>query len=362
MRVIYTFIALLLTQFSVGQVNEPITVTNQYLNITGALVVGSWKSEHPNKAYPDYPKMYYGFAEGDELILDFSTENKKGTQAIEITEFESRSVVYSNSGFQTLNGIRIKVPKTAVYKFEFATNHIFDRQAKVIIKRIPASDVTKNFNCNVTWKTVVDTTFTFVEEQRKVSSSYETVTLQAPIDQFVNSGSNADFKGGKSRILCKVTLPPNTVEWYYSFAASRNKNDIAKIRSGMKLFSEIAGIIDRTGFLSLGLNALTQPPGADYCHVYLLKPQYIQAFLAKDDSNWMYMAEGTKENLKSGLVRVKNCCTQNVYYLGFKNPDYTVGVSIMYEIVAVVEKPEYEIVQVKKPVSVNTKKIPFYGN
>lgn len=285
MRIIHTVIALLFVHISVGQVLDPIIVTNQYLNITGSLVVGTWKSEHPNQAYPDYPKMYYGFAEGDELLLDFSTENKKGTQAIEITELESKSVVYSNSGFQTLNSIRIKVPKTAVYKFEFATNHIFDRQAKVTIKRVPASDATKNFNCNVTWKTVNDTVFTIVEEQRKVSSSYEVVTIQSPADQFVNSGRNAMFQGGKSRIICQVTLPPNTVEWYYIFAASRNNSDVANTKARMKLFSELAGMLDRTGILSLSINALTQPPGADYCDVYLLKPEHFQAFLNKDDSN-----------------------------------------------------------------------------
>jgi hypothetical protein len=124
MKLVYTLIFLLFAHFSIGQIQETIVVTNQYLNITGSLAVGAWKSEHPNQPYPDYPKMYYGFAEGDELLIDFTTENKKGTQSVEVTEFESKSVVYSNNGFQTLEGIRIKVPKTAVYKFEFATNHI----------------------------------------------------------------------------------------------------------------------------------------------------------------------------------------------------------------------------------------------
>ncbi len=34
----------------------------------------------------------------------------------------------------------------------------------------------------------------------------------------------------------------------------------------------------------------------------------------------------------------------------------------MYEIVAVVEKAKYEIVQVKKPVSYVVKKVPVFGN
>ncbi|WP_315815561.1 hypothetical protein [Paraflavitalea speifideaquila] len=318
MKEFYTIVTLLCSLTSISQVPEPIIVTTQSINITGSLVVGSWMSEHPKQTYPDYPKMYYGFAEGDEIVIDIATENKKGTQGIEVTEFESKSVVYSNHQFKTLDGIRIKVPKTSVYKFEFGTNHVFDRQAKVTIKRIPASDVTKSFNCNVTWETINDTTFTVVEEKKKLSSSYEALTLQTPIDQYVNSGRNALLQGGKSRIICPITLPENTVEWYYTFATSRSKNDVASTKASMKLFSELAGLLDRTGILSLGVNALTQPPGADYCDVYLLKPEHFQAFLNKDDGKWGYIAEGTKENLKLGIVRIKNCCTNNTYYLGFK--------------------------------------------
>lgn len=73
-------------------------------------------------------------------------------------EYASKSIVYSNKQFQTLDGIRIKVPKSNVYKFEFATNHLFDRQCKVSIRRIPTADSTKNFNSAVTWKTIYDTT------------------------------------------------------------------------------------------------------------------------------------------------------------------------------------------------------------
>lgn len=345
-----------------SRAQEPIAVTNQSINITGSLAVGTWMNQHPGQAYPNYPRMYYGFAEGDEIVIDFATDNRKGTQLIEVTEWESKSVVYSNRQFQVLDGIRIKVPKTAVYKFEFATNHIFDRQARVTIKRIPASETTRNFNCNVIWKTVNDTSFLVVDERKKVSSSYEAVTLQTPIDQYINSGRNALFQGGKSRIIYQVNLPENTVEWYYSFAASRSQGDVAATKAGMKMVTELAGLLDRSGLLSLSINALTQPPGADYCDVYLLRPEQLQAFINKEDDKWGYIAEGSRENLKSGIVKIKNCCTNNTWYLGFKNPDAGVGLSVMYEIVAIVEKPRYETAQVKKPVSFATREIPVFGN
>lgn len=343
-----------------GQSIEPIVVTTQSINIPGALAVGSWVNEHSNQQYPNYPKMYFGFAEGDEIIIYFTTGNKKGTQIIEVSEFESNSVVYSNNQFQTLDGIRFKVTKSTVYKFEFATNHVFDRQAKVTIKRIPATEANKNFNCNVTWQTVNDTTFAVIEERRKIGSAYEAVTLQAPINQFVNSMTK--LFGGTTRVGFPIKLPENTVEWYYTFSATRNDRDVQSTKSNMKLFGELASFVAGGPVLSIAINALSLPPGADYCHVYLLKKEQYQAFLAKDDANWDDLAEGTRLNLMSGVVKIKNCCTTGEYYVGFRNPDLNNGVHVLIEIVAIVEKANYETVQVKKPVSVTTKKIPVFGS
>lgn len=342
------------------QTQEPIVITTQSITIPGSLEVYNWKNDHPNQPF-NYPKLVYGFAAGDEIIIDFTTENKKGTQQIEVMEYGSRSVVYSNNQFQTLDGVRIKVPRSNVYKFEFATNHVFDRQCKVSIKRIPAADSTKNFNCAVTWKTIYDTTFTMVEERRKVSSKYEPVTLQTPIDFFVNSGSNAIVYGGKSRITLPVILPPNTVSWYYSFAATRNKNAVQATKSTMKLFGELTRLIDETGTLAFGINVLTQPPGADYCDIYLLDENSRAPFENKQDENWRMYSEGSRENGMSGIVQLRNCCTSNRFYLGIKNPSSTYGVAVMVEIVAIVEKTIYETVQVRKPVSVNKKIVPVFG-
>jgi len=347
---------------SFGQSPEPVPVTTQSISITGALTAGLWISDHNNKPYPDYPKMYYGFAEGDEIVLDFSTENRKGTQIIEVSEFESKSVVYSNHAFQTLEGIRIKVPKTAVYKFEFATNHIIDRQANVTIKRIPASEATRNFNCNVIWKTLNDTTFTVAQQKRRTGISYEAVTLQSPMGFFVNSGSNATFLGGKSRILIPVNLPAGTVEWYYTFGALRNKEDIEGTKERMKLFSELAGLLDRSGIMSLGVEALTRPPATDYCDVYLLTPEHAQAFINKQDGQWQGLMEGSRPNLESGVVKVKNAYGNNPLYLGFRNPSGSYGLTVLVEIVAIVGRERYETVSVRQPVSYVTRKMPVFGN
>ena len=50
----------------------------------------------------------------------------------------------------------------------------------------------------------------------------------------------------------------------------------------------------------------------------------------------------------SGIVQIKNCCTNNTVYLGIKNPDSGYGIAVMIEIVAIIQKSTYQTVQVKK--------------
>lgn len=361
MKQIALLVGLLSCFSSFCQLVEPITITNQSITIPGVLAVSNWKNDHPNQPF-NYPKLVYGFAEGDEIVIDFATDNKKGTQQIEVMDIATKSIVYSNKQFQTLNGVRIKVPVKSAYKFEFATNHIFDRSCKVSISRIPGADSTKNFRSAITWKMVYDTIFTVVEEKKKVSSKYEPITLQKPIDFYVNSGRNATFQGGKSRVTLPIILPENTVSWYYSIAATRNSNAVQSTKATMKLFGQLTRIIDQTGTLSFGIEALTAPPGANYCDIYLLDENSRSSFLEKVEG-WRIYTEGSRENIMAGVVQVRNCCTsrgQN-FYLGIKNPDSGYGVVVMIEIVAIIEKPVYETVQVKKPTAVSKKLIPVFG-
>lgn len=353
--------ALLGSLQALGQSTESYVVTSQSINIPGGLAVASWMNEHKNQPYP-YPKMYYGFAEGDEIIVDLGMENKKGTNQIKVTDYESGSVVFSKNGFQALEGLSIKIPKKAVYQFEFATNHTFDRQCNLTIKRIPATEATKIFNCNVTWKDINDTAFTTVEEKIKVSSAFIPATIQTPINYYVNSGSNAALKGGKSRITFPITLPENTVEWYYTFAATRNSDNVQSTLSTMNLLGDLAKLIDNTGALSFGINAVSKPPGANYCDVYILDSKNVLNFENKNDGYWGGIREASRENLMSGVVRINTCCQSGRYYIGLRNPDPMYGVNILIEIVAITEKANYETHQIKKIASITPRKVAVYGN
>src|ERR1044072_51876 len=123
----------------------------------------------------------------------------------------------------------------------------------------------------------------------------------------------------------------------------------------MKIFNDLKRVIYQNGSYAFCIKEITQPPGADYCDIYLLDAANRAFFLNKEDGKWRYASEGSRSNLMSGIVQVRNCCTSNNFFLGIKNPNSTYGIAVMVEIVAIVEKAEYETLQVKKPISVNKK-------
>lgn len=83
--------------------------------------------------------------------------------------------------------------------------------------------------------------------------------------------------------------------------------------------------------------------------------------LNREDGNSKIFAKGSRENVMSGVVQVCNCCTSKSFFLGIKNPDSGYGIAVMIEIVAIVEKVEYETFKVKKGISVNKKVVPVFG-
>lgn len=62
----------------------------------------------------------------------------------------------------------------------------------------------------------------------------ETKKLIDSRDIYLNGGMRAEF-GGKSRTSIKVDLPPNTVEWYYSFTTTEGGNGTENLNLAIQL-------------------------------------------------------------------------------------------------------------------------------
>lgn len=168
-----------------------------------------------------------------------------------------------------------------------------------------------------------------VQKERKV------VQVMTPQTFYLNGGTKATF-GGKSRTWFNIPLPKNTVEWYYSFTTTKNQNS----SSSVGLLSQLTRLYDPTGMTAIATNAILTPSGAGVCDIYLMDRANSDKFIEKVD-NWggsySYKVNGSRENYKNGTVQIKDILSGN-WCLGFKNPSATEGISITFEVVAIVEE------------------------
>lgn len=313
-------------EFDLKEQNYPlevIQVANINFEIPGFIEA---ISDDPAKSYP-YPTFYYAFEKGDEITLNVSMSNKKGTNSIEISTYPDGVVRFTNNAFSELKDAKFKVPQRAIYKLKFATNHIFPRNCFLKVDRTPVAKETASFNTKVSLKRILTP-----------------VSIHETQNFFINSGSNATFMGGKSRVLVQVTLPPNTQEWFYRFSASRDEKDIQNVKENFGLLKDVTSVLLNLSGVGAAVNTLAvdrlaQPPGANYCDVYFLESQYYDAFQNKRDTEWKYFTEGSRQNYKSGNAKV-TCCKSGTFYLGIRNPDSSYGVNVSLEVVAITAKEE----------------------
>ncbi len=285
-----------------------------------------------------------GFCEGDQCVFNFEEVNGKELKELEIIELPSSSkfMDYKTTKIQNKT---INITKTGIYKFRFANSAIGGRICKVKIQRIPASDATKNFNTSVYYKTIYDTTYTTEQEKYLISKGYKVVTLQSPEEHVINGGFNATVSTGKSRIIIPVVLPKNTVEWYYTYSSYRDKAQIDKVKGVLNLTGQLTKLIDETGTLNFGIDMLTKPPGGDVCDIYLLDFANSGLFEAKE--GFRSYAEGKRENIKSGVIKVKEVLTTN-QYIGIKNPDSFYPINVVIEIAAITYEEQWGTRPVQK--------------
>lgn len=305
---------------------EPVLIADLNISIPGSLEAIAWAMDNPDKPYP-YPEFYYAFEKGDHIIVNASMSNKKGTNHIAISTYPDGVQCYSNNAFTALNEVKIIVPNRSIYRFVLGSNHVLPRNCFITLKRIPA-DAKAAFNPTVTLKEILTP-----------------VVIHEPQEFFINGGRAATFSGGRSRIILPITLPKNTLEWYYRFSASRSEEDIKSVRKNFSLFGDLASLVlNLSGtavvIKTLAVGSLSTPPGANYCEIYLLTQQTSSAFEAKQDTEWQYYREGSRQNFKSGNVKVTGM-NAGTYHLGIRNPDPGFGIHVSVEVVAITARKDY---------------------
>lgn len=293
---------------------ESILISNQQIKLLGGINEIDPEAEILTE---DNHQFYY-LAKGDKIKLSTSIQNKKGKFSVKLYSYPDLNVVFSKTKLREQKGQLIHIRKDGIFILEITTSALLDKTLNLKVERIPASEEFADLNTNV--------------EKRY---RFETVKV-GKTSQFVNSTSNETFRGGKSRLVIPVNIPSDAIEWYYSFAASRNKADIEQGMNNVSLLSQVTkavgGLSPTTAAINFGINIFSAPPGADYCDVYLLDHANSTNF--KNGGAFIHYPHGTRENLKSSTIKL-NCCTDQPYYLGIQNKDLTAGIQVGVEIVAI---------------------------
>lgn len=153
---------------------------------------------------------------------------------------------------------------------------------------------------------------------------------------YLNGGMRATF-GGKSRTYYKIDLPKNTVEWYYTFSTSEGQSTSP---TSLNLVPQLTRLIDPSGTTALLASAIMSPTGSNACDIYLMNRKNADAFLEKVDNlggKYYYTISGSRENFRNGTVQIRDA-VNGTCYLGFKNPSASTGITIAFEVAAIVEE------------------------
>ncbi|MEQ8926075.1 MAG: hypothetical protein RLO81_09705 [Fulvivirga sp.] len=268
----------------------------------------------------DQPTVYYAFERGDEVVLNLSMSNDKGTNQLQVFTYPEQKIIFTKDNFQDLKNTRFNVGSRGIYGISFSTNHAFDRNVSLKISRIPASEETIEFNCEV-----------------ELEDVYTPYVIQQPQNFYLNGGSKATFGDGKSRTYLPINLPEGTVKWYYEFTAERSDVENDNTKNMLTLASDLSRLVDQTGALSFGIDQLSQPPGSDYCDIYLIDHSNLNPFLTKQP--FTYYTVASRENFKSGIMEVDFQPNEQIY-LGIKNPSTFYGINVGIEVVAIVKSQE----------------------
>jgi tetratricopeptide (TPR) repeat protein len=163
-------------------------------------------------------------------------------------------------------------------------------------------------------------------------TAYTVVTI-SPSQSFYLDSRIVSSLSGRSRVTIPINLPEGTVRWYYSFAAMESKNEPLE---WISLAGQLTKLYDRTGIASEAINRLVKPTGTVSCDVFVIHPEAVKAFEAKDDKNWNYDKNYSRQNITSGVIEAYPYTPR--LQLGLSNASIKTGINVKVEISAVVAK------------------------
>lgn len=286
--------------------------------------------------------LYYGFAEGDQLIFNFEEINGKELKEIEIIELPGSSKFMDYKSKRIQNKILV-INQTAIYKFRFANSNILaGRICKFKIQRIPANQQTIGFNTSVFTKTIFDTTYSSVQERYLIKS--DTIITEIT-NQTAKVHSKGNLNGNKTTF--NFNLPSNTISWSYYIGVDQAGQQ-AYDKASKELMTNAAPIISKlAGYsplaaLALGATSyLSQIQGGEDIDFYIVPNENVNLFLNNQPFN--YIKKGKVINDFSRMDPING-----TLHVCLSNDNAVTGVTVLIKITAVQANQIWETKPVRK--------------
>ena len=223
-------------------------------------------------------ELYYGFAEGDEIVFDLDVVKGKHLKEVEITEYPSSSK-FMDFKTKKVKDKRVKVNKTGIYKFRLKGGGIGTKVCRARISRIPASKEMIDFNTSVEWRVRCDSSYhtKYKKELTKVDTSFMVLADQV---ERVHSKTNLD---SPNTTRFNVNLPANkysklqtseVISWAYWIGVGNEGQQTfekEKKKFLQKSISTVAAIDPMTGLALGAYTAFSNPPKGDNVRYWISK-------------------------------------------------------------------------------------------
>ena len=305
-------------------------------------------------------ELFYGFAEGDQIVFNFEELKGKELKELEIIELPSISKFMDYKTTKIVDK-KINVNKKAVYQFKFSNSALAGRICKVKIQRIPKSSEFVSFNTDWKWKTLYDTTYVpytqdsivgydtlrYKEKVKELVKTEQKEELIFDKPQRVNSGTNAN--GPKSWLF--FTLPKNenttyktteVISWAYWVGVGDEANQSWKknITTVSNLAKGAATVFTSPlGALAIGaVSDLMIPTIGEDVSYSITDAANKDLFMANIQYTIFDKGKGVAGYRK---FTNKNLC-QGTYFVCLYNDNDFQGIDATVKVIAIVETKTYE--------------------
>lgn len=303
-------------------------------------------------------ELYFGFEAGDQISFSFLVLNGKPLKEIEITALPNNTKF---ADFKTSSTTKtISVSERNVYRFKFKNGSLTPRICNVHIERIPLNEKTVNFNTNVVWKTIYDTTFIPYKEDSLVG--YDTLIYPETVKEldttiyveqiFMDRSEKVHsyYNSNSSYTYIAVNLPANkiesyrkekTISWAYWIgvgdesrqAYAKNVKALGQLASGVATFYTTP-----LGGLAVGAIAELITPSRGEDVYYIFMPTF------EDAQNFINRNSCMQWNKGKGIASYAKYTNRlnNRFFIGLHNDNNTVGIDVNIKVSVIREIKTYK--------------------